>query len=136
MKMGLNFASQLTMTAVKPREAESVVVMVWSVPATSSSPVMPQSAGDYHRAHYHALDLDADIARGALALAYNAYLIAVLGIFEVDVHGRGYDGDDKDVEHVLVAAYGREPAYLRVRVDYSDVAGALGRLPDDDEEGH
>ena len=44
MKTGLNFASQETMTAVKPRPPARVVVMVWSVPATSSRPATPQMA--------------------------------------------------------------------------------------------
>ena len=43
-------------------------------------------AGEHHRAHDDALDLDAGIARGALALADDGDLIAVLAVIEVDVH--------------------------------------------------
>ena len=46
MKMGLNFASHETMTAVKPLPPAMVVVMVWSVPPTSSRPAIPQTAPD------------------------------------------------------------------------------------------
>ena len=42
--MGLNLASQLTSTAVKPRPSTMVVVRVWLVEPTSSSPARPQTA--------------------------------------------------------------------------------------------
>ena len=44
MVKGLNLASHATMTAVKPRPPAMVVVMVWSVPPTSSNPATPQTA--------------------------------------------------------------------------------------------
>ena len=44
--MGLNLASQETMTAVKPRPSTMVVVSVWLVLPTSSSPARPQIAPD------------------------------------------------------------------------------------------
>lgn len=42
--MGLNFAIQDTMTAVKPRPSTTVVVRVWLMPPTSSRPIRPQTA--------------------------------------------------------------------------------------------
>ena len=46
MPSGLNLASHETMTAVKPCPPAMVVVIVWSVPDTSSTPAMPHSAPD------------------------------------------------------------------------------------------
>ena len=46
MMMGSNFASQETMTAVKPRPPTIVVVTVWLMPPTSSRPARPQTAPD------------------------------------------------------------------------------------------
>ena len=46
MPRGLNLASHETMTAVKPWPPAMVVVIVWSVPDTSSTPAMPHSAPD------------------------------------------------------------------------------------------
>ena len=46
MLSGLNFASHETMTAVKPCPPAMVVVIVWSVPDTSSTPATPHSAPD------------------------------------------------------------------------------------------
>ena len=48
-----------------------------------------ERAGDDHGAHNDALDLYADVAGRALALADDGYLIAVLGVLEVDVHEHG-----------------------------------------------
>ena len=46
MIMGLNFASQEIMTAVKPRPPDSEVDSVWSVPETSRKPTSPHIAPD------------------------------------------------------------------------------------------
>ena len=46
MAMGLNFAIHETTMAVKPRPPEMLVETVWSVPATRSTPAMPQMAPD------------------------------------------------------------------------------------------
>ena len=42
--IGLNFASQETIIAVKPIPPTTSLLMVWSVPLTSKSPATPQSA--------------------------------------------------------------------------------------------
>lgn len=111
MNTGLNLASQETMTAVKPRPPARVVVIVWSVPGDEQEArYAADGTGEQQRAHYHAVDLDADVARRPLALADDAYLIAVLAVLEVDVHEHRYDGDDEDVEEVLVGAYLGQPS--------------------------
>ena len=90
--MGLNFASHETMTAVKPRPPAMVVEIVWSVPAAGHelhARDAAQRAGQQHRAHDDLADLDADVAGGALALADDGDLIAVLAVLEVDMHEHG-----------------------------------------------
>ena len=127
MKTGLNFASQLTMTAVKPRLAEMVVVMVVvGAGHEQEAREAAERAGYEHGAHYDALDLYADVAGRALALADDAYLIAVLGVLEVDVHEHGEDCDYQHVEHIAVAAEHGQPAGLALLVDDADLAAAGG----------
>ena len=68
-------------------------------------------AGEDHRAHDDALDLDARIARGALALTDNGDLIAVLAVIEIDIHNAREDRHKQDREEVaLPAETGSQPA--------------------------
>ena len=91
-------------------------------------------AGEDHRAHDDALDLDARIARGALALTDNGDLIAVLAVIEIDVHNAREDRHKQDREEIALAAENGEPAGLGILVDDTDLARALGHFPHDDEE--
>ena len=94
-----------------------------------------ERAGEQHRADDDAVDLDADVARGALALADDGDLIAVLGVVEVNVHPDAYQRYDQHVQQVFLPADGREPADLGVLVDDADLAGALRRFPYNAEIG-
>ena len=91
-------------------------------------------AGEHHRADDHALDLDAGVARGALAFADDGDFIAVLAVVEVDVHENGHDRNDQNGQQILLAADDGEPACFTVLVDDADLARALRHFPDDDEE--
>ena len=86
-------------------------------------------AGEDHRAHDDALDLDARIARGALALTDNGDLIAVLAVIEIDVHNAREDRHKQDREEIALAAENGEPAGLGILVDDTDLTGSLGNLP-------
>ena len=72
-------------------------------------------ARDYHCADYHLFDVDADVARGVFAFADNGDLIAVLAVFEVDINKYRYNGDDDDVQHILLAEQRREPPLCQQR---------------------
>ena len=97
MMKGLNLDIQETMTAVKPRPSTMVVVRVWSTPAVSmKAHQAAQRAGEHHGADDDAIHLDAGVAGGALALAHNGDLVAVLAVLEIDVHQAGHDGHDQD----------------------------------------
>ena len=69
-------------------------------------------AGDQHRAHRNAADVDARIPRGVLALADNADLIALLGEAQIGVHDEGQHNDHNDVDGVALAHNDGEPAGL------------------------
>ena len=105
MAMGLNLASQETMTAVKPRPSTMVVERVWLVPAhEQEAHQTADRAGEHHGADDDPVHLDAGVAGGALALAHHGDLIAVLAVVEVDVHQDGQHRHHQDVQQVLVAA--------------------------------
>jgi len=91
------------------------------------------STGERHSAHDDLLDLDADVARGALALADDAYLIAVFGVVEVHVHRDRHHSSDDYAQQVLVTAELRKPAKLGSLIDDADLPRALGDFPHDDE---
>ena len=63
-----------------------------------------ERAGEEHRAHDNLLDVDAYVARGVFALADDGELIAVLAVFEIDVHENGQRRNDKYVEQVVLTA--------------------------------
>ena len=88
-----------------------------------------ERAGEEHRAHDNLLDVDAYVARGVFALADDGELIAVLAVFEIDVHENGKRRNDKYVEQVVLTTEARKPAVVAYAVDDSDVTRALGVRP-------
>ena len=91
--------------------------------------------GQEHGADDDLLHLDANVAGGTLTLAHNGDLIAVLGVVQVDIHGDGEQCHHKNIQQVLVATDLGQPAGHGALVNHADLAGALGHLPHDDEEG-
>ena len=113
MMMGLNLAIQDTMTAVKPRPPTMVVVMrVVRTGGEQQADEAADRAGEDHGAHDDALDLDARIARGALAFADNGDLIAVLAVIEIDIHNAREDRhkQDRPGDSVWPPRTGSQPA--------------------------
>ena len=58
----------------------------------------------------------------------------MLAVCQVDVHEAGHNGHDQDGQHIGVADL-RQPTGPCGLVDDTDLAGALGHLPYDDEVG-
>ena len=93
------------------------------------------AAGEQHGADDDLVHLDAHVPRGALGLADDGDLIAVLGVVQIDVHRHAQHRDDEDVQQVALSADDRQPAQLGLLVDDADLARALGGLPHHAEEG-
>ena len=59
----------------------------------------------------------------------------MLGVVQIQIHQHRKDRHDDDVQQILRGADLGQPPGLGQLVDDADLSGALGDLPDDDEEG-
>ena len=93
-----------------------------------------QGAGEHHGADNYTVHFDAGVTGGALALAYNSDLIAMLAVLQIDVHKACHQSYDQNGQKILVAHSG-QPTGLSRLVDDANLTGALRHLPNDDKVG-
>ena len=87
------------------------------------------SARECHCAYNNALYIDADIAGGVFALAYDRYLVAVLRIAQIYEKNNDDERNDDDIQQIAVVADGRQPTGMRILIDDADLARAASAPP-------
>ena len=87
------------------------------------------SAGNGHSPDRDLFNADASVAGSVLTVAYHGDFIAVLGVFQIDVHAHRQCHHQDDVQTILLTENFRKPAVFGLLVNHTHRVGADGKLP-------
>ena len=74
---------------------------------------------------YYFFHIYADVSGSLLAFSNYRYLVALLAVFKVDEHKDCQGSHNQDIDKVLLAEEGRDPAALGLPVKHSHYTGAV-----------